>query len=215
MVKIEPSILSCDQTRLGEQVAAAAEGGADFFHIDVMDGVYVANLTFGPRTVSDLKKMTAVPLSVHLELYHPENYVEMFAKAGADILTFQLDAATDPAALLERIRAAGMQAGIALRPGEPVEALYPLLSQLDRIILMSVEPGFEKQTFNPCVFDKLAALRAKMAECGCAPTVAVDGGVTPPTAYGLAAAGADVLIVGSYVFYSPDITATVAELKNI
>ena len=215
MVKIEPSILSCDQTRIGEQVAAAARGGADFFHIDVMDGVYVANLTFGPRTVSDLKKITAVPLSVHLELLHPERYVDMFEQAGADILTFQLDTTADPAALLGTIRAKGMQGGIALRPGEEVEALYPLLSQLDRIILMSVEPGFEKQTFNPCVFDKLAALKGKMKEDGHTPTIAVDGGITPSTARRLATAGADVLIVGSHIFYSPDITAAVAELKGI
>ena len=154
MAIIEPSILSCDFTRLGEQVTAACKGGADALHIDVMDGVYVSNLTFGPRTVSDLKKITAVPLSVHLEVLNPENYVDMFANAGADVFTFQLDACHNPIHLLKTIREKGMKAGIGIGPAYSVEQLKYLFAHIDYIILMSVEPGYEKQTFEERLFTK-------------------------------------------------------------
>jgi len=215
MIQIAPSILSCDTTKIGEQVMEAVKGGADCFHIDIMDGTYVNNFTFGPRMVSDLKKITDVPLAVHLEVSRPELYLDIFADAGADIFTFQLDACHNPINLLKRIRAKGMKAGIGIGPAYGVENLKYLFHHIDRIILMSVEPGFEKQTFEESVFEKLDEVRKMMNEAGCSIPVVIDGGVNMETGKKLKEKGADILVVGSYIFYSNNITETVRNLKNI
>ena len=215
MIQIAPSILSCDTTRIGEQVIAAQEGGADFLHIDIMDGVYVNNLTFGPRMVSDLKKITNVPLSVHLEVFRPEQYLDMFAEAGADIFSFQLDACHNPVNLLKRIRAKGMKAGLGIGPAYGVENLKYLFHHIDSLILMSVEPGYEKQTFEESVYEKIIAVKKMMKESGYQIPIVVDGGVDIEKGRKLKELGADVLVVGSYVFYSDNITETVRNLKSI
>lgn len=215
MIQIAPSILSCDTTRIGEQVIAAQEGGADFLHIDIMDGVYVNNLTFGPRMVSDLKKITNVPLSVHLEVFRPEQYLDMFAEAGADIFSFQLDACHNPVNLLKRIRAKGMKAGLGIGPAYGVENLKYLFHHIDSLILMSVEPGYEKQTFEESVYEKIITVKKMMKESGYQIPIVVDGGVDIEKGRKLKELGADVLVVGSYVFYSDNITETVRNLKSI
>ena len=168
MAKVSASILSCDQLYLGQQVLEAQRAGANLLHVDVMDGVYVENLTFGPQLVRELKAAVSIPVSVHLELLQPERYLRMFADAGADLLTFQLDACPNPIHFLKEIRAAGMKAGVGIGPAYGVEQLKYLLHHMDWLILMSVEPGYGGQRFEKSVFEKLRRARELMEEVAAA-----------------------------------------------
>jgi ribulose-phosphate 3-epimerase len=198
--KIAPSILSADFAHLGAQVAEAEAGGADWVHVDVMDGHFVPNLTIGPLVVQALRPVTTLPLDVHLMIEAPERYLEDFARAGADVLTVHWEACTHLHRTLQQIRELGVKAGISLNPATPVSVLEEVLSEVDLVLLMSVNPGFGGQSYIPSSTAKIRKLRQLMQECESAALVEVDGGVNAQTIREVVVTGADVLVAGSAVF---------------
>lgn len=198
--KIAPSILSADFAHLGAQVAEAEAGGADWVHVDVMDGHFVPNLTIGPLVVQALRPVTTLPLDVHLMIEAPERYLEGFARAGADVLTVHWEACTHLHRTLQQIRELGVKAGVSLNPATPVSVLEEVLSEVDLVLLMSVNPGFGGQSYIPSSTAKIRKLRQLMRECESAALVEVDGGVNAQTIREVVVAGADVLVAGSAVF---------------
>lgn len=195
---ISPSILSADFANLESEVKKVAEAGADWIHVDVMDGHFVPNLTIGAPVVKALKRISPIPLDVHLMIYNLEKYVPEFLSAGADILTIHIEATKEPERLLKEIRGAGRKAGITLKPGTSVEEIIPLLEQVDLILVMTVEPGFGGQTFRADQVPKLKRLRKEIESRHLSILLEVDGGVNEQTLS--LCADADALVAGSYVF---------------
>ena len=200
MTRIAPSILSADFARLGEEVRAVEEAGADFIHLDVMDGHFVPNLTIGPGIVKAVKGVTSLPLDVHLMITNPEDYLDEFAAAGADYLTVHVEAQVHLHRTMTRIRELGMKAGVSLNPATPAAALEEVLPLSDLILVMSVNPGFGGQGFIPSSLAKIGAIRRKIDDCGCGALIEVDGGIKTDNAAVVREAGADVLVSGSGVF---------------
>ncbi len=200
MVKIAPSILSADFARLGEQVTEAVEGGADYIHVDVMDGHFVPNITIGPLIVEAIRPVTTLPLDVHLMIENPDRYVGDFARAGADIITVQLEACTHLHRVVQAIKELNVRAGVSLNPATPLASLTDILPDLDLVLIMSVNPGFGGQSFIPHSISKLRALQELMKELGATGEVEVDGGINAETAADVVEAGAQVLVAGSAVF---------------
>ncbi len=214
MIKISPSILSADFSRLGEDIQAVDRAGADYIHIDVMDGHFVPNITIGPLVVDALRKVTDKPLDVHLMIENPDLYIPDFAKAGADIITVHQEAVPHLHRTVQLIKSLGKKAGVSLNPATPVETLDIILDELDLVLIMSVNPGFGGQSFIPSALDKIRALRQRITERGLSTELEVDGGVKIDNIREVVAAGADVLVAGSAVFNTEDYAATITALRE-
>ena len=213
-IKIAPSILSADFSRMGEEVRSLEENGADMVHCDVMDGVFVNNITFGIKMVEDIRKHTSLPLDCHLMIVHPEKYVERFAKAGADIITVHYEACQDNLKeVLTLIKSAGVKCGAVINPDTPVEKIADVLSICDMVLVMSVFPGFGGQKFIPEALDKLRQLRKMIEESGRDIDLQIDGGVTAENVEEIKAAGANVIVAGSAVFKAENRREIIAALK--
>ncbi|MEZ4484407.1 MAG: ribulose-phosphate 3-epimerase [Syntrophotaleaceae bacterium] len=215
MIKIAPSILSADFARLGDEIRAIEAGGADYVHVDVMDGHFVPNITIGPLVVEAVRKVTDMPLDVHLMIENPDQYIPDFAKAGADIITVHYEAVPHLHRTVQLIHSLGKKAGVSLNPATPVSSLEVILDELELVLLMSVNPGFGGQAFIPSCLPKIEALRKEIDRRGLQVELEIDGGVKPENIAGIAAAGADVFVAGSAVFGAADYRATIGELRRL
>jgi ribulose-phosphate 3-epimerase len=214
--KIAASILSADFARLGEQVEEAAAGGADWIHVDVMDGHFVPNMTVGPPIVAALRPTTDLPLDVHLMIEGPERLIPEFARAGADCITVHVETCPHLHRTIQQIKELGVQAGVTLNPGTPLSTLREILSEVDLVLIMSVNPGFGGQSYIPASTDKIARLRRMLDERGLAEVeIQVDGGIKVHNIAEVVAAGASVLVVGSAIFNKQaSVAANIAALRN-
>lgn len=214
MAKVAPSILSADFANLGADVKKVVDAGAEYVHIDVMDGTFVPEITIGAGVVKALRKVTDAVLDVHMMVEHPETQVESMAKAGADIINFHIEAATHPHRIIQHIHSLGCKAGITLNPGTPVSAVEEVIADVDLVLVMSVNPGYGGQKFIPSSLSKVKRLKKMIEETGSKAEIEIDGGVNAATYKEIIAAGADVLVAGSAVYGAEDIPATIKMLKG-
>lgn len=216
MIKIAPSILSADFLRLGDEVKAAEEAGADVIHVDVMDGRFVPNITIGPPIVAAVKKATSLPLDVHLMIVEPEKYIEEFAKAGADYLVVHQEACLHLHRTVQHIKELGVKAGVSINPSTPVSTLEDIIEDLDLVLIMSVNPGFGGQAFIPRSLDKLRLVRdlIKARNIKNPPEVEIDGGIKPENARQAVEAGATMLVMGSAFYGSGDYKSLVKKVRE-
>jgi len=208
---IAPSILACDLSRLGEELRVVEDAGADWHHVDVMDGHFVPNLTFGPDICKAVKTTGSLFTDVHLMVTNPENFVEPFIEAGADMVTFHIEVGYDAGTLLRRIHRLGARAGLVVRPKTPVSTVFPHLGDADMVLVMTVEPGYTGQAFMRDCVAKVAELRR---EAGESLDIQVDGGINEATAAEVAAAGANVIVAGASVYRSGDVAAAIRAIRS-
>ena len=204
MVKIAPSILSADFSKLGEEISDVEKGGAELIHVDVMDGHFVPNITIGPLVVESIRPITKLPLDVHLMIENPDQYIESFAKAGADYITVHVEACRHLHRTIQLIKSFGVKAGVVLNPATPVQLIEPIIEELDIVLLMSVNPGFGGQKFIPSVLNKIKQVRDMAEQKGVQLEIEVDGGVNEETARLCVEAGATILVAGSAVYNQED-----------
>lgn len=212
-VRIAPSVLSADFGRLAEEITRCEEGGADWIHVDVMDGRFVPNLTFGAKVIETLRRLTSLPLDVHLMVVEPEKYFETFAAAGASVLTIHQEAAPHLHRQLHHIRELGCKAGVAINPSTPVEMLRDVTGEIDLLLVMSVNPGFGGQKFIEASVSKIARARQLIESSGSRAVLEVDGGISRDTIAACWRAGADTFVAGNAVFTASDAAAEIRELR--
>lgn len=214
MIKISPSILASDFANLQSELSRIEKGGADYAHIDVMDGVFVPNITLGPCIIKAMRPTSNLTFDVHLMITKPERYIKEFSDAGADIITIHYEATEDPAAVLREIREMGCRAGLVIKPKTNPEVIRPLLTLCDLILVMTVEPGFGGQALIPSTLDSIRSIRAMIDESGLDIELEADGGISPKNVKEVTGAGANVIVAGSAVFKSDDIPAAIVSLKQ-
>jgi ribulose-phosphate 3-epimerase len=216
MVLISPSLLSADFLELGAEIASLEKSGADFLHVDVMDGLFVPNLTMGPVIIKAIKKASKIPLDVHLMIENPSCYIETYAEAGADYLSIHVEAATHLDRIIDQIKSTGCKAGVALNPSTHESILTYIINKLDLILVMSVNPGFSNQSFLPYVLKKVSAIKTMLKNSGnnqC--LISIDGGISNQNAKDCIKAGVDILVAGSYILGSGDYQKAINSLREI
>lgn len=214
-IKLAPSILSADFSKLGEEVALATESGADMIHIDIMDGKFVPNITFGASMVSAIRRWTNLPLDIHMMVTEPEKQIPLFIDAGADIINVHIEACTHLHRIIQMIKSNNIRAGIALNPGTAITTLSEVIEELDQIVIMSVNPGFPGQNFIPKTLNKVSDLRNQINKDGLNTDIEIDGGINKSSIKAAVEAGANVLVAGSAVYNSKaSVSECIHELKN-
>ncbi|MEQ6375280.1 ribulose-phosphate 3-epimerase [Bacillaceae bacterium S4-13-58] len=214
MVKIAPSILSADFARLGDEINDVEQGSADYIHVDAMDGHFVPNITIGPLVVEAIKPITTLPLDVHLMIENPDQYIPDFAKAGASIISVHQEACIHLHRTIQLIKQLDIKAGVVINPATPVDLLFPILEEVDLVLIMSVNPGFGGQSFIPSSLSKIKKLKEWKQEYSFSYEIEVDGGVNPQTARQCVEAGADVLVAGSSIFNMKNRKEAIQAIRN-
>lgn len=215
MIRISPSVLASDFSHLGSEAAIMQESGAEMLHLDVMDGMFVPNISFGAPVIASIRDCSIAEFDVHLMICDPIRYIEDFRKAGADLITFHMEAAEDPQAVIDAIHKVGCRAAMSVKPGTPIDVVFPYLKDVEMVLIMTVEPGFGGQSFMHDMTEKIRILRKKCMESGLDMDIQVDGGISATTIAEAAAAGANVFVAGSAVFRSEDPAKTIDELRRI
>jgi ribulose-phosphate 3-epimerase len=215
MKYIAPSILSADFSKLGDEIRSVEKAGADWIHVDVMDGHFVPNITIGPLIVEAARRATSLPIDVHLMIEHPDRYIQDFAKAGANLISVQVEACIHLNRTVRMIKASDLRAGVVLNPATPLSAFEWVLEDVDFVMIMSVNPGFGGQKFIPNSLDKIRALRKMIQDRGLSTLIEIDGGVNEKNIENISDAGVDVFVAGSAIFKSPDYEKTISKFREL